>query len=95
MSSTKAYNYPGPPPPPKQPDYWALDTWSDQFDPAIHLQIEPPKSIKDLDFEDVCFPFSPKEKMKKGGLAYTRSFRVLSEEGVRAARRAVDNARER
>lgn len=60
------------------------------FDPARHLQLEPPQSIKDLCFRDVVFPFQGGEQSVKRNLAYTRPFRVLSDEGVAAARRALD-----
>lgn len=59
------------------------------FDPSVHLQIEPPKFVKDLSFNDVPYPYSPEQRQVRGELAYTQPFRVLSDEGVRAARRAL------
>lgn len=69
--------------------YPGLQLSGNEFDPDRHLQLELPSNIKDLDFNDIPFPFSELEAAKKRNLAYTRPFRVLSEEGVRAAREAV------
>ena len=62
----------------------------EHFDPAVHLQLEPPSHIKDLDFKDVPFPFSDSEKTVVGHMAYTRPFRVLSDAGVKLARQQAE-----
>jgi hypothetical protein len=62
----------------------------DHFDPAVHLALEPPTHIKDMDFKDVPFPFSESEKKVLCHLAYTRPFRVLSEAGVKLARQEAE-----
>jgi len=72
-----------------QPEGWKMDDTF--FDPDLHLQIEPPTMVKDLNFQNVPFPYSTEEASKKRGFAYSAPFRVLSDEGVRAARAAVDN----
>ena len=59
------------------------------FDPSRHLQMEPPSSVKDLQFCDVPFPFSGAQTKVQRNLAYTKPFRVLSDEGIAAARLAV------
>mmetsp|Transcript_2794 Transcript_2794/g.4786 ORF Transcript_2794/g.4786 Transcript_2794/m.4786 type:complete len:353 (+) Transcript_2794:40-1098(+) len=67
-----------------------MDLGGEQFDAEKHLQIEPPAFIKDLNFRNVPFPFSAEEQKVKGNLAYTTSFRILSAEGVAAARRSIE-----
>jgi hypothetical protein len=62
----------------------------EEFDPKKHLQLEPPTHIKDLSFKEVPFPFDAEQRAIKGNLAYTAPFRVLSDEGVAAARWALD-----
>ena len=89
---TAEFTYPGPYPSEQQPSGWKRDD-SVLFDPTIHLQLEMPTHVKDLNFANVPFPYSPEEAVKKGGFAYSMPFRCLSEEGVRQARAAVDNAR--
>jgi len=76
------------------PAGWELDE-SEAFDPAVHLQLEPPTMVKDLEFKNVPFPYSPEEASKSRGFAYSQPFRCLSPEGVRAAKTSVDNARAR
>ncbi|CAM9128983.1 unnamed protein product, partial [Ectocarpus fasciculatus] len=66
-----------------------LELSGEPFDPCKHLQLEPPNLIKDLNFQDIPFPFSSEEASKKRNLAYTRPFRVLSDEGVRVARESI------
>ncbi|CAM9716133.1 unnamed protein product, partial [Ectocarpus fasciculatus] len=66
-----------------------LELSGEPFDPCKHLQLEPPNLVKDLNFQDIPFPFSSEEASKKRNLAYTRPFRVLSDEGVRVARESV------
>jgi hypothetical protein len=62
----------------------------EEFDPKKHLQLESPTHIKDLTFKNVPFPFDAEQRAIKGNLAYTAPFRVLSDEGIAAARRALD-----
>lgn len=83
------YYQPEPRPCADMPTGWSMD--DSFFDPAIHLQLEPPEFVKDLDFNKVPFPYSAEEASKKRGFSYSAPFRVLSDEGVRAARAAVDN----
>ena len=90
--ATAAFTYPGPHPSEQQPQGWDRDE-TVVFDPAKHLQLEPPTHVKDLEFQNVPFPYGPEEASKKRGFAYSMPFRVLSEEGLREARAAVDNAR--
>lgn len=69
------------------PDGYELS--GERFIPSKHLQLEPPTHIKDMNFKNVPFPFSGEETRVKGNLAYTMPFRVLSDEGVRAAKRSL------
>lgn len=39
------------------------------FDPALHLQLEPPTLVKDLNFQDIPFPYSPEQAFPR--YAYT------------------------
>ena len=48
------------------------------FDPDVHLQLEPPAFVKDLNFKDVPFPYRKEDAPHRGNLAYTQPFRVLS-----------------
>jgi hypothetical protein len=57
-----------------------VPTEEPRFDPRIHLQIEPPKFVRNMDFEDVPFPY---EGGEKDCFAYTPDpFRLLSDEGL-------------
>ncbi|KAJ1420805.1 hypothetical protein B484DRAFT_399713 [Ochromonadaceae sp. CCMP2298] len=76
-------------PPPVALNPAEMSLAGEPFDPRIHLQIEPPAYIKDLNFRNVPFPFSAEEKKVRGNLAYTTSFRVLSDAGIAAARRSI------
>ena len=67
-----------------------MELAGEPFDPTKHLQIEPPTHIKDLQFRNIPFPFDQQQQVIKGNLAYTAPFRVLSDEGVAAARRSLD-----
>lgn len=67
-----------------------MELEGEHFDPAVHLQLEPPTHIKDLNFKDVVFPFSESEKKVACNLAYTRPFRVLSDAGVKLARQEAE-----
>jgi hypothetical protein len=66
-----------------------------KFDPKVHLQLEIPEGIKmllngDPNFCDECvFPAAPTGSAENPGLAYTKPFRVLSAEGVRAMREVI------
>ena len=60
-----------------------------KFDPKRHLQIEMPRSVVALDFKDVSYPYGRATKFP--GLAYTKPFRLLSSEGVKALRSVVDS----
>lgn len=62
----------------------------EEFNPEVHLQLEPPLVVKDLNFNNISYPYDEKESVVHGNLAYTTSFRVLSDEGVAAARRAIN-----
>jgi hypothetical protein len=65
------------------------------FDPKIHLQIEPPKVIRNLAFEDVTYPYEQQQKQEVG-FAYTpQPFRILSEEGLRVLRSVIDQHKPR
>jgi hypothetical protein len=59
-----------------------------RFDPAVHLQFEPPKSVVDLNFQTIPFPVQDPNSF--AGLAYTAPFRILSDEGVRVLRSIMD-----
>ena len=68
------------------------------FDPRVHLQLEAPRYVQDLDGETFSFPVcavrrgaGPEEKRGGAfrGLAYSAPFRVLSDEGVRALRSVI------
>lgn len=89
MTELLQHCVPGPAPAAAQPEGWVLadDT---AFDPAVHLQLEVPATVKDLEFNTLPFPYSAEEAAKKRGFAYSAPFRVLSEAGVAAARRAID-----
>lgn len=65
------------------------------FDAKKHLQIELPASVKDQKFCDVQYPYTGVEKNVKCGLSYTRPFRVLSDEGVKAARASIERNKQR
>lgn len=77
---------------PAPPYKWkdGFDLEGPRLDPDLHLQIEPPTHVKTLDFRDVEFPYTPDQKDVVAHMAYTRPFRILSDEGVRVARAAVD-----
>lgn len=90
--ATGSFFYPGPNPSENQPHGWQRDQTA-VYDPAKHLQLERPTHVKDLEFRNVAFPYTGEEASKTRGFAYSMPFRVLSEEGVREARAAVDNAR--
>lgn len=51
------------------------------WDPAIHLQVEPPKTILSSDFVEHSFPLKESSDFSLG---YTKPFRLLSDEGVNA-----------
>jgi hypothetical protein len=88
LVSKNEYTIPGPSPSSFFPEGISLS--GEEFDPKKHLQLEPPTHIKDMTFKTVPFPFDAKQRAIKGNLAYTAPFRVLSDEGVAAARRALD-----
>jgi hypothetical protein len=88
LVSKDEYSVPGPSPASFFPEGMSLS--GEEFDPKKHLQLEPPTHIKDLSFKEVPFPFDAEQRCIKGNLAYTAPFRVLSDEGVAAARRALD-----
>lgn len=90
MATTPSHIIPALPLPRELPAGCALDPSEPRFDPSIHLQIEPPKTVKNLRFEDVPFPLSAREKANWPGLAYSAPFRILSDEGVKLLRSAVD-----
>lgn len=87
LSKTE-YTVPAPAPPRHFPEGLAIS--GEHFDPVRHLQLEPPTHIKDLQFKNIPFPFDAQQKKIDGNLAYTAPFRVLSDEGIAAARRALD-----
>jgi hypothetical protein len=59
------------------------------FDPAVHLQIEPPDGVVSDDFVDFPFPL-PVNAEAGFGLAYSKPFRLLSDEGVNALSALID-----
>jgi hypothetical protein len=64
-----------------------------RFDPRKHLQIEMPRTVKTLQFDDIPFPYRAEDidGIPPGEhLAYTAPFRLLSEEGTRELRAIVD-----
>jgi len=75
--ATLRYRHPGPMPSTQMPSEWTMDKM-ESFDPKIHLQVEKPEFVKDMNFKDVAYPYSPEERGKFGGLAYTQPFRCLS-----------------
>lgn len=82
--------------PPKEAPRLFRPSFSEvKFDPSVHLQMEPPKVVRTLDFEDVPFPY-PKGMMSDDGtaafdFAYTpKPFRLLSDDGVKALREIID-----
>eukprot|EP00927_Polykrikos_kofoidii_P000723 TRINITY_DN1026_c0_g1_i2.p1 TRINITY_DN1026_c0_g1~~TRINITY_DN1026_c0_g1_i2.p1 ORF type:complete len:365 (+),score=33.31 TRINITY_DN1026_c0_g1_i2:104-1198(+) len=66
-----------------------------KFDPKVHLQLQIPEGIKmllngDPNFCDECaFPAPLAGSADNPGLAYTKPFRVLSQDGVRALREVI------
>lgn len=56
-----------------------------KWDPDVHLQIERPEFVKNLDFERV-------DALKEGdpNLAYSDPFRVVSDEGERRLRQVIE-----
>merc|ERR1712194_540864 len=69
------------------------DTGEAKFDPSVHLQLEPPRQCKTLDFKDVPFPYQPTGEPFPG-LAYTTPFRLLSDAGVKAMRAVLESNKE-
>lgn len=59
------------------------------FDPAVHLQIEPPDGVISDDFIDLPFPL-PDDAQHGFTLAFSKPFRLLSDEGVRALQSVID-----
>ena len=59
------------------------------FDEAVHLQLEPPKTVKTLQFDDVAFPYG--RDGPPATFAYSEPFRLLSAAGVSACRRVLHN----
>lgn len=52
----------------------------EMFSPEDHLQIELPTHVKDLNFENLEYPYSHDHSNTVAHIAYTKPFRVLSEE---------------
>jgi len=63
------------------------------FDPATHLQIEPPEGVVSENFVDHRFPL-PNDAQNGFELAFSKPFRVLSDEGVRALQSVIDANRQ-
>jgi len=61
-----------------------------KFIPDRHLAIQPPATVKTLDFSSVDFPYRPQTSSNFPGLAYTEPFRLLSDEGTAVLRGIVD-----
>lgn len=59
------------------------------FDPSKHLQIELPSYCKDMNFKDIEFPYNNEQSKINGNIAYTRPFRVLSDEGINFLRTSI------
>ena len=55
---------------------------ADCFDERIHLDIQTPKYIVDLNFQMVSFPYCNKDKDNFAGLAYSLPFKLLSNRGI-------------
>mmetsp|Transcript_18163 Transcript_18163/g.46108 ORF Transcript_18163/g.46108 Transcript_18163/m.46108 type:complete len:327 (-) Transcript_18163:534-1514(-) len=70
--------------PPTRPPIFEHQKEDVKFDPKVHLQIEPPTTLVDLNYNEVPFPLE-----KPGQLAYSKPFRVLSEEGVKVMKEVV------
>lgn len=63
----------------------------EDFNPQAHLQLELPSHVKNLTFKDFLIDdyIATDVSCRCGQLAYTRPFRVLSDEGIAAARRSI------
>eukprot|EP00466_Bigelowiella_natans_P004824 jgi/Bigna1/135047/aug1.27_g9755 len=71
------------------PVEFKMDLEDVPFDLRRHLQYEPPSHVKTLEFKDVPFPYSPEIQRNFPGIAYTRPFRLLSDEGTRILKSIV------
>jgi hypothetical protein len=60
------------------------------FDAKKHLQVELPSHVKDMNFNDIEYPFNNEQSKINGQVAYSRPFRILSDEGIKLAREAID-----
>ena len=69
-------------------DTSAWDNEEVKFDPKVHLKVELPTFVVDLDFKQRPYPLKKGEPFP--GLAFTEPFRLLSEEGVKQLRKIVD-----
>lgn len=69
------------------PNGFALNPHEVVFDPAVHLQIEPPKCVVSSEFDRYEYP-PPYDG--SFNLGYAEPFRLLSDEGARALRAIVD-----
>ena len=104
MSAPKlpAHTTPGPQFPPVRPVGFPANKEDIVFDPLVHLQLEPLRYVKTLRGTDVPFPVPVRRTEQAArtaedgfpGLAYSAPFRVLSDEGVRALRRCIDQNEE-
>ncbi len=65
------------------------------FDEDIHLQIEPPSHIVDLEFQKLAYPLSEKNQENFCGLAFTEPFRVLSDEGLSVIHQIIEKNKDR
>jgi len=61
------------------------------YDPCLHLQLEPPQTVKTLDFIDVPFPYTASTLESFSGLAYSAPFRFLSADGTQVLRSIIDD----
>lgn len=65
------------------------------FDEEMHLQIEPPSTIVDLDFKKLQYPLNQKDLEGYRGLAFTEPFRVMSDEGISVIKQIVELNKDR
>jgi hypothetical protein len=70
-------------------DYNGIKLSGVHFDAKKHLKIELPTHVKDMNFNDIEYPFNNEQSKINGQVAYSRPFRVLSDEGVKQAREAI------
>jgi hypothetical protein len=74
------------------PTYSITNPYEVQYDPNIHLSIEPPKMMMLIDNNKLVehVGYCPIPENSNSKLAYTEPFRFLSDEGVKVLRQIID-----